>query len=148
MFEYSKYLHDREYPDFELHAVIHFLTAKSMKSAEILYEISEIHGENISSDRVVTSCSLLLDDARPNMVNQTHHLIKSYIWEVLDQLSYSSDLMSNDYLLFLLLKFDLGSECHDNNNKVKMIMLQVTDFQISMSYWYKIRKQFVFEEFL
>lgn len=67
---------------------------------------------------------LLHDNARPHAANRTQALIRSFGWEQLDHPPYSPDLAPSDYHLFLHLKQHLGGQRHDNDDDVKMTVMQ------------------------
>lgn len=67
---------------------------------------------------------LLHDNARPHAANQTQDLITSFRWEQLDHPPYSPDLAPSDYHLFLHLKKHLAGKHHDDDDGVKMAVLQ------------------------
>jgi hypothetical protein len=51
----------------KIHAVICFLQAKNLSSAEIYNELCAVYGQNVMSERTVTQWCRMLKDGRTNI---------------------------------------------------------------------------------
>jgi hypothetical protein len=64
---------------------------------------------------LTTGVVLLYDNARPHATVCTRALLEHFNWELFDYLSYSSNLVLSDYLLFTSLK-----NCLDHSSLTMM----------------------------
>ena len=64
-------------PDYEMRSVVRYLSAKDVNVVEIHRNISEVYGQNITSDGMVCKWVRVFKDA----ANRTQDLITSFGWE-------------------------------------------------------------------